>query len=183
MNIKRTKTLTLRALFVALIAVGAFIRIPIPYVPFTLQYLFTMLAGLFLGAGGGAMAVAVYVLLGLIGLPIFTAGGGIGYVVQPTFGYLLGFILGTFVTGLIAHRGKLSYGRLLVANFTGLAIVYALGTVYYYLIYTFYLGNTIGIGYLLLYCVLMTIPGDIVLCILAAILGKRLIPLFRAERI
>ena len=95
----KTKNLAYCALFTALIAVGAFIRVPVPVVPFTLQYLFTMLAGLLLGPRLGTIAVGTYVLLGLVGLPIFTQGGGFWYVFQPSFGYLIGFCVGTFVTG------------------------------------------------------------------------------------
>ena len=98
----KTKNLAYCALFTALIAVGAFIRVPVPVVPFTLQYLFTMLAGLLLGPRLGTIAVGTYVLLGLVGLPIFTHGGGFWYVFQPSFGYLLGFCVGTFVTGWLA---------------------------------------------------------------------------------
>ena len=71
MNTK-TKSMVYCGLFTALIAVGAFIKVPVPVVPFTLQYLFTMLAGLLLGAKRGAIAVLAYMLLGLAGLPIFT---------------------------------------------------------------------------------------------------------------
>ena len=62
----KTKDLVLCAMFVALIAVGAFIKIPVPVVPFTLQFLFTMLAGLLLGPVNGALAVVVYIVLGLV---------------------------------------------------------------------------------------------------------------------
>ena len=61
------------SLFVALIVVGAFIKIPVPVVPFTLQLLFTMMAGLLLGGKLGAVSVGVYILMGLLGLPIFAA--------------------------------------------------------------------------------------------------------------
>ncbi len=70
MTVTKTKNLTLCALFVALIAAGAFIKIPVPVVPFTLQTLFTMLAGLLLGAKRGCTAVFIYIILGLMGLPI-----------------------------------------------------------------------------------------------------------------
>ncbi len=83
MNNEKTKDMILCSMFVALIAAGAFLKVPVPVVPFTLQYLFTMLAGLLLGAKKGALAVCVYILLGLCGLPIFAQGGGIGYVFQP----------------------------------------------------------------------------------------------------
>ena len=99
----KTRSLVYCALFTALIAVGAFIKIPIPVVPFTLQYLFTMLAGILLGSrlGSrlGSLSVLAYMILGLIGLPIFSEGGGIGYVFKPSFGYIIGFCVETFVTG------------------------------------------------------------------------------------
>ncbi len=76
----KTTKLLLCALFTALVAVGAFIRIPVPLVPFTLQFWFTTMAGLLLGPRWGACSVLVYVLLGLMGVPVFTQGGGPGYV-------------------------------------------------------------------------------------------------------
>ena len=91
----KTKTLIYCSLFTALIAVGAFIKIPVPVVPFTLQYLFTMLAGLLLGSRKGTLSVVAYMLLGLAGLPIFSEGGGFWYVLKPSFGYIIGFCLGT----------------------------------------------------------------------------------------
>lgn len=90
----KIKDLTLMALFAALTAVGAFITIPVPPVPFSLQIFFAILAGALLGSRRGAISVAVYVLLGLCGLPVFTKGAGLSYIFQPTFGYLAGFILG-----------------------------------------------------------------------------------------
>lgn len=89
----KTRSLVYCTLFTALIAVGAFIKIPIPVVPFTLQYLFTMLAGILLGSRLGSLSVLAYMILGLIGLPIFSEGGGIGYVFKPSFGYIIGFAL------------------------------------------------------------------------------------------
>ena len=125
MRNQKTKNMILSAMFVALISVGAFIKIPVPVVPFTLQVLFTMLAGLLLGGKRGALAVCVYTALGLAGLPVFTQGGGLGYIFQPTFGYIIGFAVGAYVTGVIANRSnRPGYKRLLSANFAGLAIIY-----------------------------------------------------------
>lgn len=171
----KTRSLAYIAMFTALIAAGAFIRIPIPVVPFTLQFLFTTLAGLLLGAKRGVLSVLCYIVLGLIGLPIFTSGGGIFYVVEPTFGYIIGFAAGAFVTGLIAWRkNPPSFVRLLVACFAGLAIVYLLGIVYYYFICRFYLNSAIGVKALLLYCFVLAVPGDIFLCFVASLVAKRL---------
>ncbi|MEG1568402.1 MAG: biotin transporter BioY [Oscillospiraceae bacterium] len=180
----RTKDLILCALFTALIAVGAFIRIPIPVVPFTLQFLFTMLAGLLLGGKLGFASVAAYIFMGLLGLPVFAEGGGIGYLFNPSFGYILGFAAAAYVTGTIANKHKrATYKQLLIANFTGLAIVYIFGMAYYYLISNFYLGSPIGLWPLVLYCFILAVPGDIALCILSAVLAKRIIPVLHRKEI
>ena len=184
MRKKRTRNLVMCGMFVALITAGAFIKIPVPLVPFTLQYLFTMLAGLLLGGRGGFTAVMVYILLGLIGFPVFSAGGGIGYVFEPTFGYMPGFAVGALVTGIIANKTDTpSYKRIFAANFIGLAIVYLFGMIYCYMISRFYIGQPIDLWNLVLYCFILAVPGDILLCIIAAILGKRLIPILHKEKI
>lgn len=183
MKTNRTKNLIMCALFTALIIVGAFIKIPIPVVPFTLQLLFTMMAGLLLGGKLGAASVSVYILMGLLGLPVFAEGGGFAYVLKPSFGYIIGFAVASYVTGVIANKvADPSYKRLFAANFIGLGIVYLFGMVYYYLMSNFYLGNPIGLWLLFLYCFVLAVPGDIVLCILGAFLGKRIIPIMRNNR-
>ena len=105
-NINKTKSMVLTAMFTALITAGAYIRIPVPVCPFTLQFLFTTLAGIILGKNRGAAAAAMYVILGLAGLPVFAGGGGIGYVLQPTFGYLIGFIAGSYITGAVRSEQR-----------------------------------------------------------------------------
>ncbi len=171
------RDMTLCALFTALTAVGAFIRIPVPVVPFTLQFLFTMLAGLLLGGKLGAVSVALYAFLGLIGLPIFAEGGGFWYILKPSFGYIIGFIAGAYVTGKMTEKlDGLTFGKILTANFIGLAIVYGAGMVYYYVICNFVINTPIGLWPLFLYCFLLAVPGDICLCFVAAVLAKRLKP-------
>lgn len=177
----KTTAMLLCALFTALVAVGAFIRIPVPLVPFTLQFWFTTMAGLLLGPRLGALSVLVYVLLGLVGVPVFTQGGGPGYVFQPTFGYLLGFILGTWLTGWIAwSKGESSVKWLLLAALAGLLVVYTCGTAYCYWISNFVLGNAIAFWPLMVSCFFLPLPGDLALCVVSALLGKRLIPQLRA---
>lgn len=180
----KTKKLILIALFVALISIGAFIKIPIPVVPFTLQFLFTMLAGLLLGGKLGFTSVLIYIILGLIGIPVFTEGGGIFYIFKPSFGYIIGFAVASFVTGKLAYKAaNPNIKQLLKANFIGLIIVYLFGMVYYYLISNLYLNSPIGIKALLLYCFILAIPGDIFLCIVSAFIAKRIIPIIRREKL
>lgn len=174
----------LTGLFAALTAIGAFIRIPIPVVPFSLQFFFTTLAGLLLGGRLGAISVGAYIVLGLAGLPIFTQGGGLGYIFVPTFGYIIGFCVAAYITGTLAGKVSApSYQRLITANFIGLGVVYLFGMAYYYLICNFYLGDPIGVWTLILYCFILAVPGDIVLCLLAAKVAKTLIPVVKKERL
>ena len=175
-----TRNLTLCGLFSALIAIGAFIKIPVPVVPFTLQFLFTTLAGLLLGPRLGMISVGSYIAIGLVGLPVFTTGGGIGYILQPTFGYLVGFCFGAYATGVIAASScRPSLRRLLVANLVGLLLVYLVGMIYYYAITLLYIKEPVGIVSLLLYGFLLPLPGDLAICYFGALFGKRLIPVLQ----
>lgn len=175
MNALKIKNISKCAIFVCLIIVGSFIKIPIPYVPFTLQFLFTNLAGILLGSKLGSLSVFVYVIMGLIGIPIFAEGGGIAYILKPTFGYLIGFILGAFFTGIIVERNNNnSTKKFLIASFVGLSIVYILGLIYYYIISKFFLKLDTKVSNILIYGLFLAIPGDIVLCFISSALGKRL---------
>lgn len=98
------KFIVLAGLFAALTAVGAFLKIPFYPVPFTLQTFFTALAGLVLPPRWAALSQVVYLLIGLLGLPVFANGGGIGYVVQPTFGYLLLLPATAYLIARVSNR-------------------------------------------------------------------------------
>lgn len=176
----KTRDLTLMALFIALITAGTHIRIPLPLCPINLQPFCVILAGLVLGGKKGAASVAGFILLGLMGLPIFTNGGGIGYVLQPTFGFMLGYCLGASLTGSIASAGSPSVQRFAVAGICGLIVVYAVGLVYYWCISRYYLGSELGIKAMLVSCFLIPFPKDVVSCVLAACLAKRLLPITRS---
>ena len=177
----KTQDLLRCSLFTALIAVGAFIKVPVPVLPFTLQFFFTTLAGLLLGPKLGTISATAYVVLGLVGLPIFTEGGGFWYVLKPSFGYLLGFCVGTFVTGWLSERWNGGFGRDLAANLAGLAVVYTMGMGYYSWICSHVLGSPIGLWPLILYCFLLAVPGDLVLSLLAAGLARRLRPIVNGQ--
>ncbi len=171
----KVKDMTFCALFTVLIAVGAFIKIPVPVCPFTLQFFFTTMAGIILGKKRGAISVILYTILGLAGLPIFAEGGGIWYVLKPTFGYMIGFIIGSYLTGWLANKkGWEDKFHLFLASFIGLLAVYAMGMIYYYIIGNYVIDAPIGIWALFLYCFLLAVPGDIVLCVLAAVSTKRI---------
>ena len=163
------RKLVYTALFAALTAAGAFLRIPLGVSSITLQFLFTAMAGVLLGAGGGALSQAVYVALGLLGLPIFTAGGGFGYVLQPTFGFLLGLIPAAAVIGAMARRGT-SPVRIALACVVGLAVLYAIGVPYMALILDGYMGKGMSVSGLLWAGMLPFLPGDAIKIVITAVL-------------
>ena len=114
------------ALFTALIAVGGLVALPFGPVPFTLQVFFVLLAGLVLGPRLGALACALYLLLGLVA-PVYAGGtSGLGVLFGPTGGYLFGFVLAPLVAGLLAGRAGRRF-RLLLAAVAALVPIYALG--------------------------------------------------------
>lgn len=173
-----TKQLVLCGLFTALTAIGAFIQIPVPGMDyFTLQFLFALMAGMLLGSRNGAITVGVYVLLGLAGVPVFAAGGGITYIFRPSFGFLIGFIVAAFVTGLIAEKVKeKNFVGYLLAAFGGLIVTYCIGLVYKYFMLNFYVGKKTAFFIVIADCFPLDLPGDIILSIVSALLAVRLVP-------
>lgn len=170
-----TKELILVGLFAALTGVGAFIQIPLGTVPITLQFLFTALSGVMLGGKLGALSQLVYVLIGLLGIPVFAGGsGGIGSIFKPSFGYLIGFIIGAYVIGQVSEKIKgNSFFKYLAASILGIIVIYAVGVPYLYLIIRYVAGKELTIATALKTGFLVFLPGDLLKCIIAAWLGKR----------
>ena len=173
-----TRTLTRTALFTALTAAGAFIRIPLGYSSITLQFFFTAMAGCLLGPVWGPVSQAVYVALGLIGLPIFTQGGGLTYLLQPTCGFLIGLIPAAWVIGLLTARRPPHPGRTALACLAGLTVLYAVGLPYMAVILNQYMGKAMDFSAILWAGMLPFLPGDMlkiaVTAVLAPLLQKRL---------
>jgi len=116
------------SLLAALTAVGAYIAIPIGPVPIVLQNLFVYLTGLLLGSRWGLMGIGAYLLAGAVGLPVFAGGkGGIGHLIGPTGGYLLGFLPAVALIGMITERneGKLLFA--LAGLIAGTVVIYTCG--------------------------------------------------------
>ena len=174
----KTRMMILAALFAALTAVGAFIRFPLGAMSVTLQFMFTAMAGVLLGAKWGAVSQTVYVVLGLVGLPVFTMGGGIGYVMQPSFGFLLGLIPTAWVIGRLTEKEN-GHWRIALACLAGLAVLYLIGLPYMYLIMKLYLHKSITVWTAVKAGMLVYLPGDAVKIALTVLLYK---PLRRAIR-
>lgn len=174
---KRTKAMILTAFFAALTAVGAFLRIPTPISSFTLQVFFTAMSGVLLGRKWGAASQAVYVLLGLVGLPVFAAGGGPGVLLQPTGGFLPGMVAMAWITGWIVERRGSGFGTICLACTAGLAAMYAVGLPWMHLILTAYLRQDWTIVQTLVSGMVLFLPWDAVKIVLTASLCTRIRPL------
>lgn len=175
-----TRNIVLCALFAALIAIGAFIKIPIPYVPITFQGFFVLLAGFLLGSKYGSISMLLYLAIGLIGFPVFTQGGGLMYVMQPTFGYLIGFAVCAFMAGYFAEKIKVpTVGKLFGYGMLSMVPVYVIGTIYFYFIMNFALQTPMTLWAVLWSCVIVFLPADLLRCLLASWLAKRLLPVLR----
>lgn len=169
-----TRKLTYTALLAALTAAGAFIRIPLGYSSITLQFLCTAMAGCLLGPAWGAASQAVYVALGLMGLPVFTQGGGLSYLLQPTCGFLIGLIPAAWLIGLITARHQPRPLRTAAACLAGLAVLYAVGLPYMAVILNVYLGKAMDLSAVLWAGMLPFLPGDMLKIAVTAALAPPL---------
>ena len=158
--------------FIAFTALGAFVRIPLPFtpVPITLQTFFVLLAGALLGKRLGTLSQLGYVLLGGLGLPIFAgATGGLILLFGPTGGYFLGFILAAYVVGrVLSIKEKANFGWVVLAMAVGSLIIYLLGAIHLALF------AHLGVKKALLLGVFPFIPGDILKLLAASSLYCKL---------
>lgn len=173
---KKTRAMILAALFAALTAVGAFIKIPTPISSFTLQIFFTSMAGVLLGKKWGAASQIVYVLLGLVGLPIFTSGGGMGTLLTPTAGFLLGMIPMAWLIGFLVEKRGAGFWNICLACLAGLVVLYVIGLPYMHLILTVHLQKEWTIWQTIKGGMLIFLPWDFLKIILTGLLCTRIYP-------
>lgn len=169
----KTRDLTYIGIMVALMAVCAWITIP-TVVPFTLQTFGVFLASALLGGKRGTLAVAVYLLLGAVGLPVFSGfTGGVGRLLGVTGGYLLGFL----AQAVVLWIGERLLGRrpaaFFVSGVLGLAACYLFGSVWYLLLYTATTGP-VSMAAVVVQCVLPFLLPDLAKLLLAMAVGQRL---------
>jgi biotin transport system substrate-specific component len=158
------------SLFGALTAVGAYIMIPLPPVPITLQTLFMGLSATLLGGRLGALSQVVYILLGVIGLPVFAGGkAGLGVLFGPTGGYLIGFVAAAFVIGKVAAlKERPGFAWLCLSLVAGTAALYSMGVLQLSLVARLAPAKALAVG------VLPFLPGDVIKILLAALIAIKL---------
>ena len=169
------KDITQVGIFAALTAIGAFISLPIGPVPISLQTFFVLLSGIILGSRKAMFSQIVYVILGLIGLPIFAGfSGGLQTIFKPSFGFIIGFIIAAYVVGKISERKSNSIKNMSIAVITGSLIMYVVGIPYMYYILNIILSKSLDIIQIMKIGMFMFIPGDIVKAIVVVLIGKKL---------
>src|SRR5690625_355469 len=172
--------LTAGAMFVALTAIGANLTSIAPFlviggVPITLQTFFAVMAGLVLGSRLGAFSMFVYMMLGLVGAPVFAQfKGWIGMMLSPTFGFILSFIVVAYVAGKIVELNQTRFTYVLAA-LIGMLINYLFGTNWMYAAYQLWFDAPEAVSYKLAWLwMIVPLPKDIVLSIMAGAFAYRL---------
>lgn len=171
----RTQDLTLIAVFSTLMAACAWIAVPVPapFVQFTMQTFAIFAALLVLGGRRGTYTVTVYLLLGAVGVPVFSGfRGGFGVLLGTTGGYLLGFFFQALLYWLITAKLGEGVPVKIAASVLGMAVYYAFGTAWYLILYA-RTGSPVGLMTALGYCVIPFIVPDLVKLALAVLLSHR----------
>lgn len=160
------------ALFTAVIAVCAWVTVNVPFgvVPFTMQTFAVLCAAGILGVKRGTAAVAVYILLGAAGLPVFSGfKGGIGSILGPTGGFILGFLLTAVLVGIVAEKVGRKLIILIPAMVVGVILCYAVGVVWFMFVYD----SGKGLGGALMTCVVPFLIPDALKILAASIVVNR----------
>lgn len=172
-NKGKTFDIVFIGIFAALIAICSWISIPMT-VPFTLQTFAVFLAVFVLGGKRGTIAVIVYILLGAIGMPVFSGfSGGVGILLGTTGGYIIGFIATALIMWAFEKLMGTGIVSQVISMVLGLIACYAFGTIWFIFVYG-RANGPIGVATALGWCVIPFIIPDCVKMVLALVLGKRL---------
>ena len=173
-DINQLRMIVFASLLAALMAAGAYLAVPIGPVPIVMQNMFVFLAGLLLGSRWGLASVAVYLLAGACGLPVFAGGmGGIGRIVGPTGGYLIGYLPAVFIIGYISGKGAVRIGYDVLAMVCGTAVLYACGVTWLQILTGMTWTKTLMVG---MYPFLI---GDAIKITAAALIARAIRPVIR----
>lgn len=171
-------TLTLSALFCTLICIGSFIRVPMPnLMPMTLQTFFVLLTGLLLPLKASTLATFTYMVLGLIGLPIFSGGGGLGYVLMPNFGFIIGFVISSVIISVVTQKLKnRQLWQYIVISLLGITVIYIIGILYFAFITNVYNKNNYSAIWFIQTVFLPFLPKEIICITLASLTAYKIRP-------
>lgn len=169
MEKNKTLKLAICAIFVAFTAICSQIQIPLFMIPVNLATFSVYMTGVIMGEKYGAMSMAVYVLLGAVGVPVFAGfKGGLAAVTGATGGYIVGYIACAWTVGMITKHTRGKVYQLAGAMTVGMILCYISGTVWFMVISGF------SVKKALIYCVIPFLPGDIVKIIMASVISVKL---------
>ncbi len=170
----KTNILALCGLYLALLTISAKIQIPTPLIPFTLLTACFLLCIFTLPGFAPLFTVGAYIFAGLVGLPVFASGGGFSYLLNPSFGYLLGFLIASLIKCLLVKKRLTDYKQLLLFSLLFLLIVHLVGNLYVYIILTAHLSVKITLLQSFITNGLLFIPIDVAWALICPIVIKRL---------
>jgi biotin transport system substrate-specific component len=176
MPIEKLRMVVLASLMAALTAVGAYIHVPIGPVPIVLSTLFVILSGLLLGSRWGVTSMGLYLLVGVIGIPVFAGGkGGLAHFFGPTGGYLLGYVLASWVTGFISEKSRGLLILDILAVLVGSLVIYGLGVPWLKMIAQMSWTKTLIIG------MVPFLIGDAIKAAVAVVLARSVRPVLKRQ--
>lgn len=167
------KNIAFTGVVTALMIVSTFIKIPVQPVPVTFQPFVVLIIPMLFGIKISFSGLFIYLVMGLLGLPVFANGGGPAYILQPTFGYLVGFMLSTIPVGFFSQKYNTFKGRL-TGGVIGLMLIYLLGVAYLYININFIQHTNFPLSLALKLGFLLPIGFDIIKLILASVIAGKL---------
>ncbi len=175
-----TKRLIRISYFTLLTIVGGLIKIQAGPVAFTLQTLFVILSGFVLGARDGFFSQFAYMFIGLVGVPIFTQGGGFQYIFQPSFGYIISFCIGSFIAGFVMNKFRtINNWKIWFSGILGLIPVYIIGMSYQVMILVCVNGLAFSAAMFTLVNILIYWAIDIVMIFIVSLLYPRVMSMLK----
>ena len=177
---KKIKNLIIDSILLALLIVASKLSIYTSFVPFTFQILVVIIISLLLDYKNASLVILVYILMGLVGIPVFSSSSsGIAILVEPTFGFVIGFVIIGLVVPVIKKKLKEKikgkYTVIFISGIIGLIIDYLIGFLYALLLYKvlMILETDMTVVKIFIYFIAIFVPFDIIKCVLATIISKR----------
>ncbi len=177
----KTKDITITSMLIAVLVVCSQLSVPIGPVPVTLQTLAVLLIGFLLSPKNALFATVVYTVMGLAGLPVFSAfSGGLHSILMPSFGFVIAFIPASFAQAkYLSKVNALETKHLVISGLINFIITYAIGIPYMAFILNIYMNAQMGLVAILMAGMIPFIPGDLIKLFTGVVMAKRLLPVIQ----
>lgn len=169
----KVKDLSIMAILLSLLVVCSKISIQIGPIPITLQTFAVIIIGFILKTKKALILFLTYIIMGIIGIPVFSGGGGFDYLLKPSFGFIIGFLLSALITGINSNKKIFTF----IQGFLGLFIIDIFGLLYMYIILNYYMQLDKDIVYVLQAGLTPFILKDSISVLIASLAYVRLKPI------